>query len=59
MTDPTSGNLLTTGVMLVFFAAWLTHIILGLMHGEWVWLVAGMVLFPVGIAHGIGIWFNV
>jgi hypothetical protein len=59
MTDPTSGNLLTTGVMLVFFAAWLTHIILCLMCGEWIWLIAGVVLFPVGITHGIGIWLGI
>lgn len=41
------------------FAAWLTHVITCLANGEWGFLIAGALFFPVAIIHGIGIWFGV
>lgn len=38
--------------------AWLTHVITCLMHGLWGFLVAGALVFPIGIIHGIMIWFG-
>ena len=39
-------------------AAWITHIATCLSTGAWGFLIAGAICFPIGIVHGIGIWFN-
>lgn len=39
-------------------AAWLTHIFTCLANGEWGFLIAGALAFPIAIVHGIGIWFG-
>ena len=46
------------GIFLLCFVAWLTHIITCLATGAWGFLVAGALFFPIGIIHGIGIWFG-
>jgi len=40
------------------FAAWLTHIIFCLKTGAWGFLIAGAILFPIGVVHGTGLWFG-
>lgn len=47
-----------TLIWLMFVTAWLTHVITCLGDGLWGFLVAGALLFPIGIVHGIGIWFG-
>lgn len=44
------------GLGIVCFAAWLTHVIVCLQQGEWGFLIAGALAFPIAIVHGIGIW---
>jgi hypothetical protein len=44
------------GLMCV--AAWLTHIFTCFGTGLWGFLVAGAIFFPIGILHGIYLWFN-
>ena len=39
--------------------AWLTHIIVCLSTGSWGFLIAGALFAPIGVIHGIGIWFGV
>lgn len=39
-------------------AAWLTHVITCFQDGSWGFLIAGALLFPIAIVHGIGIWFG-
>jgi hypothetical protein len=41
------------------FASWLTHIVVCLSEGLWGFLIAGAMFFPIGIIHGVGIWFGV
>lgn len=43
-------------VVLAGIAAWATHIIVCLRDGEWGFLIAGALFFPVAIIHGIGCW---
>lgn len=43
---------------LAFIAAWLTHIIVCIQTSAWVLLLSGAILFPIGIVHGIGVWFG-
>ena len=40
------------------FAAWITHIVVCLKAGMWGFLIAGAIFFPIGIIHGIGLWFG-
>lgn len=38
--------------------AWATHVIHCIQKEEWVFLIAGAIAAPIGIVHGIGIWFG-
>lgn len=40
-------------------AAWITHIIVCLSAAKYTLLLVGAFVFPVGIIHGVGIWFGV
>lgn len=44
---------------LVSLAAWVTHVIVCLKTAAWGFLIAGAIVAPIGVIHGIGIWFNV
>lgn len=48
------------GAVLIFslVAAWLTHIFTCFADGLWGFLIAGAIMFPIGILHGIYLWFN-
>jgi hypothetical protein len=52
----------TTMLMLLFFVAltvaWFTHIITCFATEAWGFLIAGAIFFPVGIFHGIYLWFT-
>ena len=45
--------------VLLPIAAWCTHIIVCLLEAKYLLLIAGALVFPVGIIHGIGIWLGV
>lgn len=44
---------------IVSLGAWITHILHCLIHAKYLLLIAGAFMFPVGIVHGVGIWFGV
>ncbi len=50
-----------TGViaLLSILTSWLTHVIVCINEELWGFLIAGAIFFPVGVVHGIGIWFGV
>lgn len=39
--------------------AWLTHVIFCLITGKWGLLIAGAILAPIGMIHGVLIWLGV
>ena len=41
---------------LLVIAGWLTHIIVTIQASQWLLLLAGAILFPIGIIHGWGLW---
>jgi hypothetical protein len=43
---------------LTLIAGWVTHVIVCIQTASWVLLIAGAIAFPIGIVHGIGIWFG-
>jgi hypothetical protein len=58
-----SGTLdLTTAAgiacVLVAYSAWLTSIVFCATNGHRPLMIAGAAFFPVGIVHGIGVWFG-
>jgi len=46
-------------ITVVTFGSWLTHIIHCLLHAKYLLLIVGALVFPVGMIHGVGIWFGV
>ncbi|WP_146101826.1 hypothetical protein [Rhodopila globiformis] len=42
----------------VCYSAWLTSIVFCATHGARPLLIASAAFFPVGIVHGIGVWFG-
>ena len=42
----------------VCYAAWLTSIVFCAVNGTRPLLIAAAAFFPVGIVHGVGIWFG-
>lgn len=40
------------------YAAWLTSIVFCSTSSSWALLVAAGLFFPVGVVHGVGLWFG-
>jgi hypothetical protein len=49
-------SLLVAGA--ICYSAWLTSIVFCAVSGQRPLLVASAAFFPVGIVHGIGVWFG-
>ena len=45
-------------IPLTLLAGWLTHVVHTIQAEQWLLLIAGAILFPIAIVHGIGIWFG-
>lgn len=43
---------------IVCFLAWLTHVFTCFAQGLWGFLLAGAILFPIGILHGFYLWVH-
>jgi len=52
------GNFLNLSVVGLFIAAWFTHVLHCLFAAKYLLLIAGACIFPVGIIHGVGLWFG-
>ena len=39
-------------------AAWFTHLFVCFSDDRWGFLIAGAIMFPIAIVHGVGIWFG-
>jgi hypothetical protein len=50
--------LLGLAIIIICFAAWITHIVVCLSEEAWGFLIAGAIMFPIAIIHGIGLWFG-
>jgi len=56
MTIRTLATLMTA--LLFGYSAWLTSIVFCASNGMRALLIAGAIFFPVGIVHGVGVWFG-
>jgi hypothetical protein len=52
------GLIAALSFWLVFFAGWLTHLYVCFTEDRWGFLVAGALVFPIGIIHGWGRWLG-
>lgn len=46
------------GLWLTSIAAYVTHVVVSIQAEQWFLLFFGMLVFPIGIIHGIGSWFG-
>jgi hypothetical protein len=53
---PTALTFLLVGAFC--YAAWLTSITFSAAHGARPLLIAAATFFPIGIVHGVGVWFG-
>lgn len=53
-----SAVVMLVAILAVPFGAWMTHVITCIQKEDWLFLIAGAIAAPVGIVHGIGIWFG-
>jgi len=53
-------NMFNLGVVfiLTMVAAWVTHIFHCLVTAKYLLLIAGAFVAPVGVIHGVGLWFG-
>ncbi len=60
MIEKLAGLSFITGFLLTItcIAGWVTHVIVCIQTASWFLLIAGALAFPIGIVHGIGIWFG-
>ena len=56
--DNALGGLLAGAAILVSTAAWFTHLYVCFSDDRWGFLIAGAIMFPIAIVHGVGIWFG-
>jgi hypothetical protein len=45
-------------MMITSVAAWITHVLTCIQTEQWLFLIAGAIAAPVGIIHGVGLWFG-
>jgi hypothetical protein len=45
-------------ILLLGYSAWLTSIVFCASNGMRPLLIAGATFFPVGVVHGVGLWFG-
>lgn len=51
-------GLIGFGLFLAIIAAWFTHVITCLAVGNWGFLIAGAIIAPIAVIHGVGLWFG-
>lgn len=45
-------------IVIASLAAWITHVVVCIKSAAWLFLIAGAILAPIGVIHGIGVWFG-
>jgi len=56
-TGAAAAMMMMMAIVLTSFSAWVTHVVTCFQSEQWLLLIAGAVAAPLGIAHGIYIWF--
>jgi len=57
--DLSAGCMIALVTLVVsMLPAWITHVIVTIQAEQWILLVVGAIVWPVGVVHGWGIWFG-
>lgn len=54
----TMAVLASFGALFTALAAWVTHVVVCIKASAWILLIFGIVVPPIGLVHGIGVWFG-
>lgn len=54
----TAAGIIGLALIVWALAAWFTHIVVCINEEAWGLLIAGAILFPIGMVHGTGVWFG-
>lgn len=46
-------------LLMIAVGAWITHIVTCLQDEHWGFLIAGAIMFPIAIIHGLGVWLGI
>ncbi len=52
------GPLLIISILIAWVASWVTHVIVCIQKSEWILLIVGILVPPIGWVHGVGVWFG-
>ena len=50
---------LVMGFALAWCSAWLTHVVTCILQHEWLFMIVGALIAPIGVVHGVMIWLGV
>lgn len=53
-----TGTIVVIAILISVFAPIINHIVYCFQNQEYVLLLAGTIVFPVGWFHGLGLWFG-
>ena len=53
------GGLFGVLIGIASVCAWFTHFFVCFSDDRWGFLIAGAIMFPIAIVHGVGIWFGI
>ena len=54
----TGCGIMSLVLLLAAIPAWITHVVVSIQTEQWVLLVVGALVAPVGVIHGFGIWLG-
>jgi hypothetical protein len=54
-----TAALISLALAFAVIAAWITHVIVCIKASAWVLLLFGVIVAPVGVIHGFGVWLGV
>lgn len=46
-------------LVIASIVAWVTHVVVCIKTASWLFLITGAIFAPVGVIHGVGVWFGV
>jgi len=52
------NTLISMAAICIMIAAWVNHILFCFAAQAWGFLVAGAIFVPIGILHGVWLWFH-
>lgn len=45
-------------IPVILIAAWITHIVVGIINQAWLFMIVGALVVPVALVHGVSVWLG-